>query len=238
MAATATIFAAGTRYGEQRVCPEEDGSMTKAPRTTQTRRASAAASHAAWITRLVEEACNDGNLAILDEIAAPAGGVGGADAPAPLPIRERLAAFRAAVPDARWTILQQVTEGDTVVTRLSVQGTFSGPLVGLAPPGRPATLTGVAIGRFSGGRLVELWLQADLLAFLQQLDVLPPLRLAQAVTLAQVLQVGAQVAHEPASLSPASLPQGAAEAHLDHPASQSRPVGGISSTAAAAVRKG
>jgi predicted ester cyclase len=233
MTATAMVVAAEMRYGEQCVRPEEEERVTNAPRTTRVRRAKP---HAAWITRLVEEACNEGNLAILDEIPAPAGGVGEADAPAPLPIRERLAAFRAAVPDARWTIVEQVTEGDTVVTRLSVQGTFSGPLVGLARPGRAATLTGVAIGRFSGGRLVELWLQADLLAFLQQLDVLPPLRLAQAVTLAQVLRVGAQVAPEPTASSPVSPPAGAAEAHLDHPSSRSRRVDGMSSTAAAAER--
>lgn len=170
--------------------------MTNAPRATQARPATP---HAAWITRLVEVACNEGNLAILDEIPLPAGGE---DTSSLLSLRERLAAFRAAVPDARWTIVEQITEGETVVTRLSVQGTFSGPLVGLAPPGRAATLTGVAIGRFSAGRLVELWLQADLLGFLQQLDVLPPLRLAQAVTLAQVLKVGAQMAHGPTA-SPA-----------------------------------
>jgi hypothetical protein len=117
-----------------------------------------------------------------------------------------------------------------------VQGTFSGPLVGLAPPGRAATLTGVAIGRFSEGRLVELWLQADLLGFLQQLDVLPPLRLAQAVTLAQVLKVGAQMAHGPTASPPGFLSPEAAEAHLDHPSSQGRPAGGTSSTAEAAER--
>jgi predicted ester cyclase len=227
------VLVAGTLYAERCARPEEEGTMTNAPRTTPVRRAKP---NAAWITRLVEEACNDGNFAILDEIPAPACGLGGADAPAPLPIRERLTAFRAAVPDARWTILEQITERDTVVTRLAVQGTFSGPLVGLARPGRAATLTGVAIGRFRGGRLVELWLQADLLAFLQQLDVLPPLRLAQAVTLAQVLQAGAQMTPQPAASPPVSPPAGSAEAHPDHPASQNRRVDGTSSTPAAAER--
>src|SRR5439155_14062928 len=108
------------------------------------------------------------------------------------PLRDALAAFRETVPDARWTIAEQITQGDTVVTRLSVQGTFSGPLVGLAPPGRPATVTGVAICRFAQGRLVGLWLQADLLGLLVQLGVLPPLGLAQALAMARVLRAGAQ----------------------------------------------
>ena len=73
-----------------------------------------------------------------------------------------------------------------------LQGTFSGRLLGLAPPGRPATLTGVAISRFAEGRLVALWLQADLLGLLVQLGVLPPLDLAQAVAMARVLRTGAR----------------------------------------------
>src|SRR2546423_7644568 len=75
----------------------------------------------------------------------------------------RTRAGRPAVPEARWTIVEEVVQGDTVVTRLSVQGTFAGPVVGRAPPGRPATVTGVAISRFAQERLVEVWLQADLL---------------------------------------------------------------------------
>jgi predicted ester cyclase len=105
-------------------------------------------------------------------------------------LREQVAAFRTAVPDACWTIVAQVAEGETVVTRLSVRGTFSGPLLRLAPPGRLATLTGVVIVNFAAGRVVDLWLQADLLGLLQQLGVMPPLDLTQAVIVAQVLYAG------------------------------------------------
>ena len=70
------------------------------------------------------------------------------------------------------------------------------PLLGLAPPGRPATLTGVAICRFASGRLEDLWLQADLLGLLEQLDVLPPLGLTQAAAAARVRRAGALLAGE------------------------------------------
>ena len=149
---------------------------------------------AACVRRLVEEACNNGDLAALDAVLPPLNppAPATADGHAGLPLRDALAAFRAAVPDARWTIVEQITQGDTVVTRLAVQGTFSGPLLGLAPPGRPATLTGVAISRFARGRLVGLWLQADLLGLLVQLGVLPSLGLAQALAMARVERAGAQ----------------------------------------------
>ncbi len=146
----------------------------------------------AWVRRLVDEACNRGNLAALDEVLARPDGPAEEQITAAAVTRlgPLLAEFRAAVPDARWTIVEQIAQANTVVTRLTVQGTFSGPLVGLAPPGRAATLTGVAISRFAAGRLVDLRLQADLLGLLQQLGVLPPLELTQALTMARVARVG------------------------------------------------
>ena len=143
--------------------------------------------HAALVRRLVEEACNEGNLAIIDELLAPLPAEAGQDGPR---LRRLLAEFRAAVPDAWWTIEEQIAARNAVVTRLSVHGSFCGPLVGLAPPGRPATVTGVVISRFRRGRIVNLWLQADLLGLLQQLGVLPQLDLARAVALAQMVRAG------------------------------------------------
>jgi predicted ester cyclase len=157
---------------------------------------------AARVRRLVEEACNGGNLAVLDAALPPPSPTDAADGWAGLPLRDCLAAFRDAVPDARWTIVEQITQGTTVVTRLAVQGTFSGPLVGLAPPGRPATVTGVAISHFAQGQLVELWLQADLLGLLVQLGVLPPLGLAQALAMARVQRVGTLLAGTPKARRP------------------------------------
>src|SRR5438552_14585238 len=72
----------------------------KPPATTPRRRDTSAAR----VRRLVDEACNNGNLAVLDAVLAPVTGT--ADAPAGARLPELLAAFRAAVPDARWTITQ------------------------------------------------------------------------------------------------------------------------------------
>src|ERR671939_237607 len=176
--------------------------MPSKRRTTPTQQARQAAAHAARVRRVVEEACNNGDLAVLEALLPPPTGVDAAEDPEWLQVRQGLAAFRDAVPDARWTIVEQIAAGDTVVTRLAVQGTFAGPLVGLAPPGRPATLTGVAISRFAQGRLVDLWLQADLLGLLVQLGVLPPLDLAQALAMAQVARAGAVLAGEPVPCVP------------------------------------
>jgi hypothetical protein len=114
------------------------------------------------------------------------------------------------VPDACWEIVEQTAAGNTVVTRLAVQGTFADGLVGLAPPGQPAALTGVAISRVVRGRLVEVWVQADLLG--QQLGVMPPLSLIQVVTMAQVLHAGTLLTDGPARSPPASRRDGTGRA--------------------------
>jgi hypothetical protein len=146
---------------------------------------------AGLIQRLIQECCNDGDLSVLEQMLMIPDSPGAPEASSPSRLPHLLAAFRAAVPDARWAIEEQITQGETVVTRLSVTGTFFGPLLGLARPGRAATLTGVAISRFAAGRLAALWLQADLLGFLQQLGVMPPLDLDQAVAVAQIARAAA-----------------------------------------------
>jgi hypothetical protein len=187
---------------------------TRGPSAAQRERHAAAI--AAVVRRVVEEACNRGDLAVLEEVLAPPGGPGdqtravlgiALGPPVPGCLRELLAAFRAAVPDGRWVIQELVAEGETVVARLEVRGSFSGPLVRLAPPGRPATLTGVAICRFAGIHLVGLWLQADLLGLLEQLGVMPSLGLGRAVTVAQVLHAGTALAAGPAPASSRAPPR-------------------------------
>ena len=81
---------------------------------------------AACVARVVEEACTQGRLGILDAVLPPRRQQLGATGPAYAHLPELLAAFRDGVPDARWTIVAQVSEGETVVTRLQVAGSFSG----------------------------------------------------------------------------------------------------------------
>src|SRR5919204_6123772 len=51
-------------------------------------------------------------------------------------VRQQFDGFRAAFPDFRATILDQIAEGDKVVTRKVFTGTHLGPLQGIPPTGR------------------------------------------------------------------------------------------------------
>ncbi len=82
--------------------------------------------------------------------------------------------FRAAFPDARFTIEDLVAEGDRVAARLTMRGTHLGPLNGVPPTGRPVVVSGMSIERVIDGRIVEGWNENDALGLLQQLGMLPP----------------------------------------------------------------
>jgi steroid delta-isomerase-like uncharacterized protein len=72
-------------------------------------------------------------------------------------------------------IEDQIAEGDKVVTRLLARGVHEGDLPGIPATGNQLTVTGTVIHRIENGKLAEKWSDKDALAFLQQLDVLPPL---------------------------------------------------------------
>jgi steroid delta-isomerase-like uncharacterized protein len=82
-------------------------------------------------------------------------------------------AWRAAFPDARSTVDQQIAEGDRVVTRWTARGTHTGDFQGMAPTGKPFTLTGITIERVMDAKIAEVWVNRDDLGLLSQLGALP-----------------------------------------------------------------
>ena len=82
-----------------------------------------------------------------------------------------IAAYRAAFPDSRSTVEDQVAEGEKVVTRWRARGTHTGPLGELPPTGRSFDIGGITIERFVDGRIAEVWVARDELGLLRQLGV-------------------------------------------------------------------
>ena len=126
--------------------------------------------------RWIEEAWNKGDLTIVEELIAPnyvlhdptRPGLRGREG-----IKQSVAMFRTAFPDLRFTIEDQVSEGDKVVIRYTVQGTHQGPLMGIAATGKQGTLTGIDIYRIADGKIEEAWSIWDTLGMLQQMGVIP-----------------------------------------------------------------
>lgn len=61
-----------------------------------------------------------------------------------------------------------------VVTRLTARGTQRGDLPGIPATGNEMRMTATVIHRIANGRLAEKWSDKDVLAMLQQLNVIPP----------------------------------------------------------------
>jgi steroid delta-isomerase-like uncharacterized protein len=130
---------------------------------------------------MVEKVFNGGELDLLPvllapdainhelEIFEPSGARG------PEPVRRFLRAFRFAFPDLRVKVVDQLADGDRVVTRWQMQGTQSNRLMGIEASHRPVSVEGIRIDRIENGRIAETWNQWDTLGMLRQIGALPRL---------------------------------------------------------------
>jgi predicted ester cyclase len=101
-----------------------------------------------------------GNLDIIDELAAP-DFVDRSLMPGQGPTREdfkrSVAEILDATPITSFTILEQVAEGDTVVTKYRQSFIERREVMGIPPSGKEETAQGIYIHRISGGKITEEW---------------------------------------------------------------------------------
>jgi steroid delta-isomerase-like uncharacterized protein len=81
--------------------------------------------------------------------------------------------FARSVPDGQHTIVEQMAEGDRVVTRATYTGTQRGELMGVPPTGRRVSVGAVMIDRIAEGKIAERYIVFDALTMLQQLGAIP-----------------------------------------------------------------
>ena len=135
-----------------------------------------AESNAQIVRRFVNE-ISKGNLDVLDDIVAPdfkdhqqlppglPSGVAG--------LKAFFGAQLTAFPDLKVTLEDMTADGDRVWDRLRVEGTNTGPIMGMSPTGRRMTVEVLDLTRFEGGKVVEHWGVADNLGMMQQLGLVP-----------------------------------------------------------------
>src|SRR5918997_1445617 len=122
----------------------------------------------ALVRRLFEEVWAKGNVAAVDkfmaadyvehtEHAVPPGSRPGRDS-----VKQRVALYHEAFPDAKVTVHDIFGRGDRVAYRWSGGGTHLGEWAGLSPTGLHMTIRGITILRIAGGRCVEGWASIDI----------------------------------------------------------------------------
>jgi len=124
--------------------------------------------------RFLEELWNESNFAVVDELLArDYDGHSSTVIRGPDGAIAFIPRLRAALPDFRFRILDQIAEGDKVVTRWKLAGTHEGPFQGVPPSGRRVEMTGITIFRLANGKLIEGWTNEDVWGMLRQLGAIP-----------------------------------------------------------------
>lgn len=129
------------------------------------------------IHRVFDEAFNQGNLAIVDELLSPdhlahnafGGGPNGSAG-----LKWLIVTFRAAFPDLHCNVEDEIQEGEKFAAHWTMRGTHKGSYMGNPPTGRPVEMQGIIFGRTANDRIVEDWTLVDQMSILQQLGIVPP----------------------------------------------------------------
>ena len=125
------------------------------------------------VERLHTELFASGDLATLDRFFAP--DVISHDMPPGFPqgiegVRLFFSAFREGMPDVEVRIDEIVAEGDRAAVATMIEGTHTGPLMGLEPTGRRISVRGIDMVRVEDGRIVEHRGLTDTVGLLRQLS--------------------------------------------------------------------
>ncbi len=123
-----------------------------------------------------DEVWHKGDLARIDDLFAPdfvRHDPGGREIHGPEQNRQFIKALRTAFPDLRFTVDDQIAEGDKVCVRYRFQGTHTGDFQGIPPTRKQIAYSGILIYRIANDKIAEQWTELDLLSFLRQLGALP-----------------------------------------------------------------
>ncbi len=78
-------------------------------------------------------------------------------------VLQHIREVRATYPDLKVIIHDQISENDTVVTRVSITGTHRGHWLGMKPTHRKVLIDAVNIDRIKNGLIIEHWGMANTL---------------------------------------------------------------------------
>ena len=116
------------------------------------------------LSNRVAQAISEGDLEALDELMAPEL----ADE-----FKRDVAEIRRAFPDYAGTNVEQIAEGEEVANRFVFLGTHLGEFEGVNPTGKRVEFVGHSIDRVVEGKIVESWVEVDMLGVMRQLGAEP-----------------------------------------------------------------
>ena len=129
------------------------------------------------VRRYFEGWANGGDLAVADELIAT--NVVLRNPPAVVhslkDYKQGMTAFHTAFPDLRFTIEDEIAEGNKIAVRWTLRATQLGEYQGHPPTGKSVTVTGISIFQIANGKIQDITVSMDRLGQFQQLGWLPSL---------------------------------------------------------------
>ena len=127
----------------------------------------------AIVMRAWEEAFNQGNLNVIDEVfdtsyieRTPYNVI---EQGGPERVKQAFKWMHSVFGNLHFEVEQMVAEGDIVVSRAMATGTHIGEFMGVSATGQPVRFAAVVISRLSNGKHVEDWSFVDSYAILRQI---------------------------------------------------------------------
>lgn len=112
------------------------------------------------VVRRWVEMQNQGDLSALEEVLSPAHAQ---------VFREGNAVWQTGFPGYQQIIEDMISDGDKVVSRITIQGVHRGEFADIAPTGKKVRYSLIAIDRLEDGKVVESWEQGAYLDLMSQL---------------------------------------------------------------------
>jgi predicted ester cyclase len=116
------------------------------------------------LSNRVVQAISEGDLDALDDLMAPE---------LAEEFKRDVTEIRRAFPDYAGTNVEQIAEGEKVANRFVFLGTHLGEFEGISPTGKRVEFIGHSIDRVVEGKIVESWVEVDMLGVMQQLGAVP-----------------------------------------------------------------
>lgn len=131
------------------------------------------------IRHIFDEAFNQGNLSVVDQLVAPNGISHQLSWGMPanrMGLKQLIAMFRTAFPDLLCTVEDEIIQGDKIAARWTIRGTHTGLFLGNSPTSKSISVKGLIYARIENNQVSENYILIDQMGILQQLGLVPPPR--------------------------------------------------------------
>jgi steroid delta-isomerase-like uncharacterized protein len=88
-------------------------------------------------------------------------------------LKSQLSNFFTGFPDVKFTPNFLTAEGDTVTIHMTIEGTNSGPMMGMPATNKQVSIEGIDIIILKDGKATDRWGYFDMMKFMTQLGLMP-----------------------------------------------------------------